>query len=190
MEPFQALCPRVSTPVHALFSYFSEVITIISRSSITACYIVIYYPAINTISALNTITSLFSTSSSPFVLPVRVFFLPSPSSFLTPSSPVPPIHFFLPYLSHSSLPQVIGFDTEWKPHSGGSKPPLGLLQLSTSDCALLIRLCNLKEIPPQIRTVLENKDVLKLGVGVANDVKLLLQQFNVLCAPPSHLRPQ
>lgn len=64
---------------------------------------------------------------------------------------------------------IIGFDTETKPSfRRGQTNHVALLQLSTHTTCYLIRLNHLG-LPEPIRNVLENPDILKVGVSIHDD---------------------
>lgn len=73
---------------------------------------------------------------------------------------------------------VLGFDTETKPvfKKGQKRNKVALLQLSTVNDAFLIKL-NEIGLPNAIRDILANPKVLKVGVAIAEDARLL-QQHN------------
>lgn len=70
---------------------------------------------------------------------------------------------------------VIGFDIEVKPVfvKGDFNLP-SLLQLATQDCTYLFRL-NRLGLLPEMKEILSREDILKVGVAVKDDVKLLLK---------------
>ena len=64
--------------------------------------------------------------------------------------------------------KIIGLDCEWV--SRDTKEPVALLQISSdSGECLLIRLCKVKKILPKIQEVLENEEIIKVGVGIDGD---------------------
>jgi hypothetical protein len=76
---------------------------------------------------------------------------------------------------------VVGLDLEWKPTHGSNKnPALALLQISTKYQCLLVRLCNMKHIPDALIEFLNDSSILKAGVAISNDVKLLYEQYGVI----------
>lgn len=62
----------------------------------------------------------------------------------------------------------IGLDVEWV----RGRPP-ALLQLSRGDEVLLLRLCLMRAAPPSLELLLHDEAVLKVGVGVAQDLRRL-----------------
>ena len=68
---------------------------------------------------------------------------------------------------------IIGFDTETKPSfKKGRFHSVALLQLSTRDQAILIRL-NKVPLPRFIIDILENADIIKVGVAIKDDINAL-----------------
>ena len=80
------------------------------------------------------------------------------------------------YLSAQS---VIGFDTETKPtFTAGMRNmhKVALLQLATDECAYLFRLQKIG-LPREITALLANKNVVKIGAAILDDIRLL-QKLN------------
>jgi ribonuclease D len=68
---------------------------------------------------------------------------------------------------------ILGFDTETKPSfKKGRYHSVALLQLSTKDQAVLIRL-NKVQLPEFIIDILENEDIIKVGVAIKDDINAL-----------------
>lgn len=77
----------------------------------------------------------------------------------------------------------VGFDTETRPNfHKGSHYKVSLLQLATSEECFLFRL-NRTGITPDIRRILESKDVMKVGLSVKDD-------FHSLRKLEPELRPE
>lgn len=75
---------------------------------------------------------------------------------------------------------VLGFDCEWVTR-GFYRGPVALLQLSsTSGFTSLIRLSELRYIPRDLRQLLEDERVLKVGVGSNNDADHLRYDYGVV----------
>lgn len=83
---------------------------------------------------------------------------------------------------------VLGFDTEWVTVKG-SRQPIALLQLSTAKglCALL-RLCCMRQIPPELKEILENEEIWKVGVAPQEDARFLSHDYGVGVASTLDLR--
>ncbi|KAM8706148.1 hypothetical protein ACLKA7_010433 [Drosophila subpalustris] len=81
--------------------------------------------------------------------------------------------------THCKSFKVLGFDCEWIT-VGGTRRPVALLQLSSHRglCALF-RLCCMKQIPKDLRELLEDEDVIKVGVAPQDDAKKLSHDFGV-----------
>ena len=75
----------------------------------------------------------------------------------------------------------IGIDCEWVNNEGQQNMPVALLQIATPLCdCFLVRLCKMDGQMPQIvKEILEDKTVLKFGVGIQNDAKRLLEMFGI-----------
>ncbi|XP_055602303.1 exonuclease 3'-5' domain-containing protein 2 [Uranotaenia lowii] len=81
--------------------------------------------------------------------------------------------------NHCQEFRVLGFDCEWV-NEQGNRHPVALLQLATHRgmCAL-IRLCDLRRIPPELGDLLNDPAILKVGVGSVDDAKLLRTDYNL-----------
>ena len=75
----------------------------------------------------------------------------------------------------------IGIDCEWVNKEGQVNAPVALLQIATPLCdCFLVRLCKMDGQMPQIvKEILEDKTVLKFGVGIQNDARRLLEMFAI-----------
>jgi ribonuclease D len=79
------------------------------------------------------------------------------------------------YLSQQ---KYIGFDTETKPSfRKGQKNEVALLQLATNEKAFLFRLNKLK-LNGQIRRILSDKNITKIGVAIKDDLIALKKKNN------------
>lgn len=68
---------------------------------------------------------------------------------------------------------ILGFDTETKPSfAKGKSNPVALLQLACHNEAFLIRI-NKVGLPGQITDILQNPAIIKAGVAIRDDLKLL-----------------
>lgn len=66
---------------------------------------------------------------------------------------------------------VLGFDTETRPaFKKGLIYDMALVQLSTSDTAILIRLQKV-EMPVELLRILESPDVIKVGAAIRDDIR-------------------
>nr|XP_042903872.1 exonuclease 3'-5' domain-containing protein 2-like [Parasteatoda tepidariorum] len=77
--------------------------------------------------------------------------------------------------------KVIGLDCEWV-NEEGKRNPVSLLQLgNNSDCCILIRLCCLPIwfIPEKIGIILSDDSILKVGVGIYEDVNKLFEDYGL-----------
>ena len=75
----------------------------------------------------------------------------------------------------------IGIDCEWVNREGQVNAPVALLQIATPMCdCFLVRLCKMDGQMPQIvKEILEDKAVLKFGVGIQDDAKRLWKMFGI-----------
>jgi len=71
------------------------------------------------------------------------------------------------------MQKYLGFDTETKPaFKKGQKHEVALLQLATSEKAFLFRL-NKLHLNGQIRKILSDKNIIKIGVAIRDDLNAL-----------------
>ncbi|EDS34334.1 3'-5' exonuclease [Culex quinquefasciatus] len=75
--------------------------------------------------------------------------------------------------------RILGFDCEWVTEKG-KRHPVALLQLASHQglCAL-IRLCQMKRIPPELGELLNDPGILKVGIGAIEDAQLLRSDYNL-----------
>jgi hypothetical protein len=80
-----------------------------------------------------------------------------------------------------TLEGPIGFDIEWKPQfkKDGKQNPVALVQLSDERTILLIQVSQMARsgLPITLRTILENPQVIKAGVGIREDAHKMLRDF-------------
>ncbi|MDO4695225.1 3'-5' exonuclease [Porphyromonas sp.] len=71
--------------------------------------------------------------------------------------------------------EIVGFDTETKPSfTKGVIHKVSLLQLSNAECAFIFRLMRLSdEAKKHLKTLVEDKNLIKVGVGVHDDARIL-----------------
>ncbi len=87
---------------------------------------------------------------------------------------------FLEILPRLRQAEMLGFDTETKPaFKKGEYYDVSLLQLATLEQAFLFKLDKLG-FPDELAKVLENKNVIKAGVAINDDIKALrkLKRFS------------
>jgi len=76
-------------------------------------------------------------------------------------------------IEYLSAQKVLGFDTESRPSfKKGPMNPAALLQLSTTNRAFLFRI-NTIGLPEGLVSILANKDILKAGIAIRDDIKQL-----------------
>ncbi|MEG0466911.1 MAG: 3'-5' exonuclease [Mucinivorans sp.] len=69
--------------------------------------------------------------------------------------------------------KLLGIDTETRPaFQKGTSYPLALLQVSTPEVSLLFRVQKVK-LTPRIIAILQDKNVLKIGAALRDDIKAL-----------------
>ncbi|XP_044168981.1 Werner syndrome ATP-dependent helicase homolog [Acropora millepora] len=75
----------------------------------------------------------------------------------------------------------IGIDCEWVNKEGQVNAPVALLQIATPLCdCFLVRLCKMDgQMPQTVKEILEDKTVLKFGVGIQDDAKRLWKMFGI-----------
>ncbi|XP_068690731.1 exonuclease 3'-5' domain-containing protein 2-like isoform X1 [Montipora foliosa] len=75
----------------------------------------------------------------------------------------------------------LGIDCEWVNTKGQVNSPVALLQIATPICdCFLVRLCKMEGQMPQIlEEILQDKTILKFGVGIQDDVKRLSAMFGI-----------
>ncbi|MGI2071586.1 3'-5' exonuclease [Shewanella baltica] len=76
--------------------------------------------------------------------------------------------------------QVLGFDTETRASfERGVQYPLSLIQIATADACYLFQHAILGEQFTQLKTVLEDENILKVGVGLRSDAQALKRQWGI-----------
>jgi len=84
-------------------------------------------------------------------------------------------------------PVVIGLDTEWASRPAPSnddkdaaeEPSVAILQLSDAASCLVIRIPECNPLPPTLHALLADPTVLKAGVAIENDAKMLLDEHGL-----------
>ncbi|KAG8746730.1 hypothetical protein FRC10_004034 [Ceratobasidium sp. 414] len=74
-----------------------------------------------------------------------------------------------------------GFDLECKPTfiKGRAESPVAMLQLAKEDQIYLIQLSAMHDFPERLREILEDRNIVKAGVGIAGDAKKLWRDCGV-----------
>ncbi len=80
---------------------------------------------------------------------------------------------FLRAVRYLKRQKILGFDTESRPTFSSGQPHYGvsLLQLSGADKAFLFRVKLMGGIPKQLRAILSDADIIKVGAAVTDDVR-------------------
>jgi hypothetical protein len=113
--------------------------------------------------------------------------LPTDDDFLSPPSPFSPGRLAVrPRATEStgsSIPRVIGFDSEEVPsfYTGGRSQGICLVQLCCGNDVMLMPVRTGMELPPLVQRVLETDAIVKAGVGIEDDAKQFAEQFGVHC---------
>ncbi len=85
---------------------------------------------------------------------------------------------YLASLEYLAKQDILGFDTETKPaFKKGVVNEVALLQLATAERAFLFRL-NKLGLPGGLKGILENPEILKIGVAIRDDIKGLQKLSN------------
>ena len=80
------------------------------------------------------------------------------------------LDYYLPLLENQ---EILGFDTETKPSfKKGKNNPVSLLQITTKNEAFLIRI-NRIGLPEEIKKILADPGVKKIGLAIKDDIKIL-----------------
>lgn len=92
-------------------------------------------------------------------------------------------------LQHFLNEPVLGFDLEWEQYArletSGIKKNVSLIQIAAEDKIMLIHVACFQGdkaerlMPPTLRTILENPNVIKAGVNVNGDAKRMLMFFDI-----------
>uniref|UniRef100_A0A1A9WQ40 3'-5' exonuclease domain-containing protein n=1 Tax=Glossina brevipalpis TaxID=37001 RepID=A0A1A9WQ40_9MUSC len=84
--------------------------------------------------------------------------------------------------------KVLGFDCEWV-SQGRYRNRVALLQLASSNgfCGLF-HLCRMRHIPKSLKTLLEDKEIIKVGVEPAQDAQKLKEDYNLYVASTFDVR--
>ena len=82
--------------------------------------------------------------------------------------------------------QAVGFDIEWKPQfvskkKGGVENKTAVMQLGVESSCLVLHLSNMKSPPKLLRSILNDKKILKVGSGILQDVVKLKRDTGFIC---------
>ncbi|BDA61864.1 3'-5' exonuclease domain-containing protein 2 [Shewanella xiamenensis] len=87
-------------------------------------------------------------------------------------------------LQQLSSESVLGFDTETRASfEPGVQHPLSLVQLATSDTCYLFQQAVLGERLAELKPLLENEQILKVGIGLRGDVQALKRDWDIQVSP-------
>ncbi|MGL6123238.1 MAG: 3'-5' exonuclease [Shewanella sp.] len=83
-------------------------------------------------------------------------------------------------LARLQTEQVLGFDTETRASfERGVQHPLSLIQIATAETCYLFQYAILGEQFIQLKALLEDETILKVGVGLRGDVRTLKRQWGI-----------
>ena len=97
------------------------------------------------------------------------------------------MEFFIKKMLAECKDNVIGFDTEWKPNYNKDQcNPISIIQLSSNDLCLIIHISNMlqwtkREELKTLIDLLENPYILKVGVGLSEDIIGLKRDYSIDC---------
>jgi hypothetical protein len=76
---------------------------------------------------------------------------------------------------------ILGFDVEWRPsfNKGTKNNKVSLIQLCTMNSAILIQIMELNHIPKSLKEVMQSKNIIKVGVGILDDLDKLEKDWNL-----------
>ncbi|MDI5835908.1 3'-5' exonuclease [Shewanella xiamenensis] len=87
-------------------------------------------------------------------------------------------------LQQLSSESVLGFDTETRASfEPGVQHPLSLVQLATSDTCYLFQRAVLGERLAELKPLLENEQILKVGIGLRGDGQALKRDWDIQVSP-------
>ena len=87
-------------------------------------------------------------------------------------------------LQQLSSESVLGFDTETRASfEPGVQHPLSLVQLATSDTCYLFQQAVLGERLAELKPLLENEQILKVGIGLRGDGQALKRDWDIQVSP-------
>ena len=80
------------------------------------------------------------------------------------------------------IPRSVGFDCEWRPSfAGGVQNKVALVQVASEGSVLLVQLNRFEKtgFPEALEDIISSENIIKVGVGVANDLKMVVMDFNL-----------
>ncbi|KAL8138884.1 LOW QUALITY PROTEIN: hypothetical protein V2J09_004885 [Rumex salicifolius] len=77
---------------------------------------------------------------------------------------------------------IVGLDVEWRPNRfRGENNPAATLQLCVGNRCLIVKLIHIDNFPPSLWRFLRNPTYMFAGVGIANDVAKLENDWGLVC---------
>ena len=81
---------------------------------------------------------------------------------------------------YNNKPLLLGLDCEWKPNRiKNQQNKLAVIQLSTKNKCIIIQCINWEILPKHLQLLLTNASILKTGVGIHGDSKVINRSFGV-----------
>lgn len=82
--------------------------------------------------------------------------------------------------------RVVGFDIEWRPQfvskrDGGTENQTAVLQLGVEASCLVLHIFHMSELPRSLISILGDKNILKVGVGIEEDASKLRRHRGLVC---------
>lgn len=82
--------------------------------------------------------------------------------------------------------RAVGFETEWKPQSvskkdGGIESKTAVLQLGVETSCLVLHIYHMSKLPKSLISILRDENILKVGVGIKEDVLKLHRDKGLVC---------
>ncbi|KAF8795945.1 Exonuclease mut-7 like protein [Argiope bruennichi] len=88
---------------------------------------------------------------------------------------------FTDFLNEILNYDIVGIDTEWKPHFGLSAERLALMQIAVRDKVYILDMVYLRDcLAPEhwdgfMKNLFGNSNIIKLGCGIMNDVQMIIE---------------
>ena len=82
--------------------------------------------------------------------------------------------------------RVVGFDIEWRPQfvskrDGGTENETAVLQLGVETSCLVLHIYHMSELPRLLFSILGDRNILKVGVGIGEDTSKLRRHRGLVC---------
>lgn len=80
---------------------------------------------------------------------------------------------------YNQQPLLLGLDCEWRPNRKNEKNKLAVMQISTSTQCLIIQCIKWETLPKHLKLLITSPNILKTGVGIHGDTKVIRRSFGV-----------